>query len=956
MTISDLSTAVGVKRRYFLRIDGIGRDFWQVDDSGTAPTDATTGHIGLSCLRVPQGHSMSLNFAEAKCELDQMTLEFDDVADTDGNSYFGKLFAVNAWENATHYRLAGSTLGTAASGILAANANYLPMADIAGVPAPSNTTYAYLGGEMISYTGTNATSGRITGVTRGLYPCITNGIYAQTLELMPYGAEAYRHAVSTVPFSLHGRRVALYVATQNAGTWVADAAYYKLLWCGRITDQVIFDPAKRNWTISCTSILADLEAKRVGVDMPKGLLKQDSVVFNDWPITFRDMKWSNTLESYGTQAYWTYQPENCYPGKAQIGFFGLDPSKWSNTEAFVQRLYTRLGSDGYMEFVLQASPDYAQHIKISFENGSHLLWGWGFKEGLTGGVVEMKSEKNGQDAVWKASHKRALTYIALNPAHNNSTLYLYDTDLQLWASQGDTTNTVAYVAIDDCNLDRTETAGRAVLAYRAAVSNNVTGSQLTLCPMPRQDEQENKYPRQIFALDEMTAYIRREGENFDWRNENPEVKQVYVPQSPAYLRAPCAKPIPARRSPFISLLYPLLSTGTTGYNSSGYDKLPFEVSAGIDAQIVDITSFLEADCSVAGFAADRRNYVISEPTSIAEMILRECKLFGYALVWRNGKITLRSINRMRKDRATLTLDDGTRARAGEKPRVTQTLDTVINQYEFKLRYDHVQAQYGRPIIISDMDSISLLRVTNKMTVEHPGVYFTQGDAEFAALLYQYAVGAFWRFPGTLITVSLAPYYLGRIFAGDTVRFQSSYVPSPTGNGTMTTDCYALVMNVQWNRDQTGSANLYLFPTRGSGQNSPWAPSALIADGTTKYNSETRTIVIDEDTFGGSSSKHDGARFKAGDRIVIVERCPQNIANAQSWGPLTLASDYDSDGKMITLAVGDELTGYSNTKEYVVSFANYSSCNSTSDQLDRGIWGCNASNDNIDINVAAYRWD
>ena len=101
-----------------------------------------------------------------------------------------------------------------------------------------------------------------------------------------------------------------------------------------------------------------------------------------------------------------------------------------------------------------------------------------------------------------------------------------------------------------------------------------------------------------------------------------EVRQVYIPRS--------VHSTGDIHGPFRQLLYPLLSTGTQDYNHSKYDKCPLSLSVGIQSDLVDITSFEEADSNILSSPLGRRDlYVIDEAIPWMELAQRECKLFGY---------------------------------------------------------------------------------------------------------------------------------------------------------------------------------------------------------------------------------------------------------------------------------------------------------------------------------------
>lgn len=944
MTVTtDLANPIGIRRRYFLRIDGIANDFWTPVSEGTTPTDPVTGHVGMSCLHHPVGHGMSLDFSEMCSDLDQMTFEFDDVLGSDGTSYFGKLFSVARWgqnENA-HYRISPSNAtATSREYVLATDAT-IPLKSTPA--APANAVTAYVGDETITYEGVDASG--LTGVTRGKYPCVIGDSHAARTILRPsYNSTLYQQAVATVPFSIHGRRVALYVATPDStGAWVTDSDQIKLLWVGRICDTVVFNPLGRTWAISCESILADLKQENIAVNMPSEALGKYSCIYNDETITVKIFRGGICKATKSFTPADDQTDGDAYYTMVRFMFEACAGSitGWDDSGAEKNLFYCEAKEiNGKVSIYCwnRVGDTTERTLIIEAPNGSHMLAALGFNVGTTGGTL--KIQFTDAEGSVQAENYYATYYHPVHPDRNDGKIYINSKFSNLWTNQGDGC-ACAYASIDNVITGASNEIGRAVVAYTAITEvfcDTMTGA-LTLATGSLQP----------FPIDPRAAIIKRYKPGESQNDKTcPELKQVYIPTQRAsnYLR-----------NPFTMLLFPLLSTGTPGYNTSGsynFDAVPYEISAGIDANIVDIDSFLAADTSGVEFLSDRRHYMIYNPTSIFELLIRECKLFGYALVWANGKITLRKITSPTKDKCTVTLDDSTRARAGERPTLNQSFNNVINRYEIKLRYDAAGDKYLAPLTVTDMDSASCLRVFKTATIEHPGVYTSDTDAQLVDKLTTYFANRFWRFPGNTITVSLAPYLLGRVYAGDTVRFKSSFVPDPCGSGSLTTDCYAIVIRVSWDK-LIGSAELYLFPEKGAGLGNPWAPSAVISAGGEAWNSSVRTLVLSRWEYSAYGQPHDGQRFKAGDKITIAERCPSNIYNSQTWGPLTLAADYNNSTCLVEFIEGTDLPEYTNAREYVMTHANYSSCNATSGQLDLGTWGCDYNTELIAPGVKAARW-
>jgi hypothetical protein len=98
---------------------------------------------------------------------------------------------------------------------------------------------------------------------------------------------------------------------------------------------------------------------------------------------------------------------------------------------------------------------------------------------------------------------------------------------------------------------------------------------------------------------------------------------------------------------------------------------------------------------------------------------------------------------------------------------------------------------------------------------------------------------------------------------------------------------------------------------------------------------------------------DGGRFIAGDRVRLIER--GNDAGA-SLGPLTVASDYETDGARLLTLTG-AITGWDAARQWIVVFADYDE-SITNTQDDRSVFISDDSTRMISngaTNENAYRW-
>jgi len=365
---------------------------------------------------------------------------------------------------------------------------------------------------------------------------------------------------------------------------------------------------------------------------------------------------------------------------------------------------------------------------------------------------------------------------------------------------------------------------------------------------------------------------------------------------------------------------------------------------------VDTASFLAASKAVvASPLAHRTAYIIDEPISWNELATREAKLFGYAPAWRRGKITM--VNVLNPDTAVwdVTLDEGNNLEnpgEPEWPTMKMSTGSVVNQYKCKFQYNNNTAKFGPPITITDVDSVQGLRITKAVTIEHPGVYRGLKSGDLRKILPAELIGRNLRFPSPMVSRSLAPTLLNKIYVGDVVKLISNRIMDPDGSGTLSTNVLALVLGVRWNHAidpdddairPAGECSLMLL-SQWSSFGDPWAPAALVdksaANGGLDVANDELTLVALQ--WGKAGETDDGAAFEDTDEVLILERAPRDPTAPDSYGPFAVDGAYETDGaNILTLESGASWAGWDATKEHIVVAADYGTA--TTDQRTRGTW-------------------
>lgn len=915
MTVAtDLATAYGIYRNVYIKIDGIPAIFWRANNLGELTPPA--GYTTYSCLQDVEMGEIGISFQDATTQLSAISFKLIDFLEgshphTTPQFYLAKLFAPNGWYTGNNTQLAA---GTTARQFLDADSTYIYTADASGL-ASSGT--AYLGRETFSYSGKS--SNTLTGCTRGLYPAVTNAVAAYT-NLQPRVEDSeVASSVSDAPYSIIGRRVAVYVTTWDyaTGAWIADGSS-QLLWVGRISDRVIWEDGV--WTISCESILKDLD-KEIAVNLASSPIEKICI-----PANF-GRKFVMTVESGGYQYasrtidplpagdfYGTLEDLIAYVNAElasqdwtlgiKVGALTVGPHFRHLPKQYASLADTDAGAHGKFIFDLQ---DGIVYLRAYFTETAHkttvtikapdddkisfVLYalGWGRKVSLD--LTEFVDENDDLKLCKLKYSEDSKPYYSFYPVKQMMDLPVKDVD-EFFDSQGDSTNwdgnACGYLKLSGFRSSPWgEDEGNVYLSYYGSTANGLSAISY--------------YYTKIFGFDEFAAT--------DWiicGSKDPEnpifATQVYIPDR--------------SDGPFKQLLYPLLSTGTTDYNNAIYDKLPPELSIGIPDEIVDIQSFLDADSAIAQLKLTQRGFYEIKANRYIDIIRRELLLFGYALVWNNSKLTVKKISPPEIEKYSTTIDNDVLI---QKPQIgiEYSTDTVINSYSCEYNYDIDQEKYLSKIIINDGNSIAAYGKKGEIGIAHPALVGGRIPQELQSIL----ANRFYSLAAPRVKVVIAPTLINQIYAGDVIYFDSAYTPSIFGDGTMTTQTYAFVESVIWNLSTwIGECSLVLLPD--GIYHARLGPSALVSG----WDDGTYRFTLANLEFGIAGDADDGARFLAGDLINVIERAPSDPTSPQSYGPLTVASNYETDGAgLLSLSGTPTLTAWDAGKEYIITYADYSNC-------------------------------
>lgn len=1008
--VGSSSTIAGKTIRYDTRDLYIGRDYdaiatyqwWNgwVDDLAIYSVAKDASWVsrvyggGLNCLRVPQGEaSTALDLATMRVQASSMTFELDDVDDPDeaGASLFGKLFAPSRWASSTVKRtyLKRTTIlgSSAAARQLDADATTIYAVKTDAFDNLPDAGTVYVGQETVTYTGkgTQATTttddypsetlGTLTGCTRGLYPAFPNPrsaspaeeTFGTTFEYpripeMTDGDMGAHQPVADVPFSFLGRPVGFYVTTYDHATaaWnsVDDA---RLLWAGRVSDAIAFNPTTGAWTLECTSILDDLERK-LCAQLPSapGLWINLNGSLGRTFIN-NHFYWDGTdWKHYGyclvalTAGYYTWdllqntiaKKLNATDGwiNSTTGATYTFDGQWfverdgDKTEIRVASQYSYNCAFAIITSLVAtldpATLAYTDPDKAAQGTGQpcHALRALGFS---TDKAIDIRIDNAGNGSA-VGDDPIMPVYQPLHHDCNGGVLLCEQrgTDF-LWTTQGDYESGGAGGSAWACVLAEKAHHRGDERDYVAAYTAQTYAAKTLPLAFARDCVEltlaEQRHQLTLVQRDDFVG-----GDEVTWQ-------QAWVP-----------KPIDVNGvpiGPIRQLLPELLSTGTEHYNDANWDHCPPALSVGIPSSLVDKESFLRADYQITAAypeSSRRRMTLVHKATSWAELFAREAQTYGYCVVFdlASGQITCKPVFDLDLQDVTVELGESDGRSPDESPTIEMSAATVLNSWTF----DVVDAQSGdaRQITINDRESIEGLGgLVKSSTIKHPGIRVHKAGGSLATVTQELTLAAlsrcdFLRYPLQRLSRSLAPTRLGAVSVGDVVGLTYAVgYQDPQGSGARSvTSARALVLDVAWEYvTGAGMCTLLVLPQLNDVDARPWAPSACVdrsaANGGWASGSKTLTLLANE--FGESTDEDDGEAFDVeGYKIQLIPRAPADRTSVTPIACTVAAAGYTAGTRALVIAedisASFDATGET---EYVVACADYAAA--VAAQLLRGTW-------------------
>ncbi len=369
------------------------------------------------------------------------------------------------------------------------------------------------------------------------------------------------------------------------------------------------------------------------------------------------------------------------------------------------------------------------------------------------------------------------------------------------------------------------------------------------------------------------------------------------------------------------LLRMLLSTGTSTYNNSTYDKWPSTMGLGIPSTVVDVES-IEAVDSALGAAAEQM-LVLFEPVPAAEEIHSFMASLGFALIWKNGKLTARLPTTPAGLPAEWTLNESNKGnRHGTDTDDGSSL--IVN--EFTLRFNRVLGtdEYLGVDVYHNLPSQHELDETRGMEYKARSLYDEDGSRivawrkHVAAPLAAYFGRAIRRHKrsGSRALLGIAP--------GDTVTWTDDDAPNQRTAAYGMSGVKAWVTEVTYD-PETAEHDLTLIVP--SGKFGGMSPVAMLdySRGDAGWDSANLTAYFRQHEFSLSTEDVDIANFEdwtwtlAGAYFRIVEVDPATPAGAQEWSNFAVVS---VDVATNSAVINNALTGFSTSKRYYLEFDDY----------------------------------
>jgi hypothetical protein len=368
---------------------------------------------------------------------------------------------------------------------------------------------------------------------------------------------------------------------------------------------------------------------------------------------------------------------------------------------------------------------------------------------------------------------------------------------------------------------------------------------------------------------------------------------------------------------FKKLVLAMLASTGGGGNWATHDVLADHLSAAIP---YDLIYGLEDELTAAPNADHPMTVIVEKPTRLIDLWDKSFLLRGLHLMWRRGRLTLKSYATPTST-ATLTLGaDDRAAPLGDN----DSMRAVTHESDRHMRNVVSIKHNGNPFTGTYRDLTVLRDVGSAGNFGPAPVTLTARNASSGAeiigedvqsLLARFAAQlTFVTRPQTLVRVPVPFTLFETLTPGETCLFSDNFARDPATGTRGITARPALIVESSyfgWGGEDAavGEVVLAMFPRLSL---APYCPAAQVAS----YVAGTKTLTCEAHEQSEAADAADASHFTAGDKVRIIEIDPADPASPLTWDDTVVSVT----GNDIVLTAG--LAGYDAAKKYRIYSDDY----------------------------------
>lgn len=370
----------------------------------------------------------------------------------------------------------------------------------------------------------------------------------------------------------------------------------------------------------------------------------------------------------------------------------------------------------------------------------------------------------------------------------------------------------------------------------------------------------------------------------------------------------------------------ILATSMRGDGKNGsYDDLAAGVGAGIlDAYFdeANITRYLGRGIT------NSREYLISEPTPLQELLSEECKISG-AYIYLKDDFTI-SAKPLAIDRsAASSFFSISHPNIVELPTISINLDGIINQVKFKTKYNFKSKEFEDEIVVNDLVSQKRFGVIKSIDIKNRGVRIPEGRTEkdYVTELAGPFLAQF-QDPKPYINVTCNRTAF-KVKLGDVVKFTHQALPNYRSGARGFTDEYCVVVGLK--RDY---AKMTVTFTLACDDYRQFKRGIIVPNmSVSTYDNGTGATVVSANAFTSSADgTTDIAHYANGMAVKVFD------VSAGTYTATQTISNYNSGANSFTIGAGLSLASGD-----IVTFAEYDDGSTTATQKLYAFAADNATN-------------